>query len=68
MERILTVSAVGPSLVIPAFAQQVPNARADWTSGVRVFVPDDYSSPATRDFGVGMEWLLARDDLPLRSH
>jgi hypothetical protein len=43
MERILAIAAVGTVLASPAFAQQAPSARQDWTSRVHVYVPEYYA-------------------------
>jgi hypothetical protein len=43
MERILAIAAVGTLLAAPAFGQQVPNTRQDWSSRVHVYAPEYYA-------------------------
>jgi hypothetical protein len=43
MERILAIAAVGTVLAAPAFGQQAPSTRQDWTSRVHVYAPEYYA-------------------------
>jgi hypothetical protein len=43
MKIVLAVVALGTVLAAPAFAQQAPTARQDWSSRVHVYAPDYYA-------------------------
>jgi hypothetical protein len=43
MGRIVAIAVVGIFLAAPAFAQQAPSARQDWSSRVHVYAADYYA-------------------------
>jgi len=43
MKMILALVALGTVLTSPAFAQQAPNNRPEWSSREHVYAPDYYA-------------------------
>jgi hypothetical protein len=43
MKIVLAIVALGSVLAAPAFAQQAPTVRQDWSSRVHVYAPEHYA-------------------------
>jgi hypothetical protein len=43
MKIVVAIVALGSVLAAPAFAQQAPNTRQDWSARVHVYAPEYYA-------------------------